>query len=269
MTTYIIRHTDTNKPPKEIQEASIDESSLDISLLGRISLEYGEVLNENILNVLENFAAPMDNSYVGVTATPMPSVSPTPNSVTPTVTPTLTLTPTLTRTVTPTPTVTRTVTVTPTPTPVVGATPTPTPSLTPSVTPTASAAMPPHPLTPLSFTSMHLNPPGNVAAVPFVTFKTNGTVDYRFQANILSSAWYSVPTTNIGSAYWIKVIGTEPAGVALNTRLALSTARSLTFSTFEEGYVERSYTIEIWNAASGGLLVSTGTVLLGGEGGFL
>lgn len=94
MTKYIVNHTDINKAPKEVDEASVDETSLDIALFGRIRLEYGERMNQNILNILENFAVDADPNIIIPSPTPMPSFSATPMpSSTPAPTPTLTPTP--------------------------------------------------------------------------------------------------------------------------------------------------------------------------------
>ena len=58
MATYNIRHTDINKDPIAVEEATINSDTFDITLFGRVRLEYGDKLNQNILNILENFAAP-------------------------------------------------------------------------------------------------------------------------------------------------------------------------------------------------------------------
>lgn len=100
MGKYYIRHTDVTKPPIEVDEHTIDESSLDIALFGRIRTEYGERLNQNLLNIMENFAVGSDASLVPPTPTPVPSQSATPAPsaspppVTPTSTPTISPTPT-------------------------------------------------------------------------------------------------------------------------------------------------------------------------------
>lgn len=156
MPKYTIDHTDVNKLPKEVDEGSVDDYSLDIALFGRIRLEYGERLNQNLLNLLENFSALADPSVIPSTPTPMPSVSITPSgfATSPTPTPTVTRSPTRTATpsasaATPTPTssvtptpaasgTTPTPTRSPTPTPSVGASMTPTPSPTRTVTPTVT-----------------------------------------------------------------------------------------------------------------------------------
>lgn len=59
MTTYNIKHTDNRKLPIEISTGDVN-TSLDVDLFGRIRLEYGEQLNQNLLNLLENFACPAD-----------------------------------------------------------------------------------------------------------------------------------------------------------------------------------------------------------------
>lgn len=58
MSKYTIRHTNLDTDPKYVEEGLINDTDLDIALLGRIRLEYGERLNQNLLNILENFSAP-------------------------------------------------------------------------------------------------------------------------------------------------------------------------------------------------------------------
>lgn len=58
MSTYNVKHTDSSVPSIAIESTETDDSSLDVSLFGRIKREYGESLNENLLNILENFACP-------------------------------------------------------------------------------------------------------------------------------------------------------------------------------------------------------------------
>lgn len=79
MAKYLIRYTDINKQPIEVEEGSIDETSLDVALFGRIRLEYGERLNQNVLNILENFAVGMDPNIIPPDPTPTPSSTPTPS----------------------------------------------------------------------------------------------------------------------------------------------------------------------------------------------
>lgn len=56
MTNYIVNYTNSDKTPITILEGDIDTSSIDIALFGRIRLEYGQELNENLLHILEHFA---------------------------------------------------------------------------------------------------------------------------------------------------------------------------------------------------------------------
>lgn len=76
MAKYLIRYTDTTKQPIEVEEGSIDESTLDVALFGRIRLEYGERLNRNILNMLENFAVGADPNLMPSVPTPSPTPMP-------------------------------------------------------------------------------------------------------------------------------------------------------------------------------------------------
>lgn len=75
MADYIVNRTDTDAPSIDVQEKRVDSTSLDVALFGKIRLEYGERLNEDLLNVLENFACPA----VEDAATPTPDLSETSN----------------------------------------------------------------------------------------------------------------------------------------------------------------------------------------------
>jgi hypothetical protein len=59
MTDYSVKYTDKTKPPITIPEGVVD-SSLDIVLFGRVDLEYGQQLNQDMLNILERFACPQN-----------------------------------------------------------------------------------------------------------------------------------------------------------------------------------------------------------------
>src|SRR5690606_10296917 len=65
MSTYNVRFTDRNVPRIEISEAEVNDTAVDVTLFGRISPEYGEALNEDLLNLLENFACPEDPATTG------------------------------------------------------------------------------------------------------------------------------------------------------------------------------------------------------------
>lgn len=56
--TYVIRYTDSNKGTITIPRRSLITDELDIALVGKNRLEYGEIFDENLLHLLENFAAP-------------------------------------------------------------------------------------------------------------------------------------------------------------------------------------------------------------------
>lgn len=57
---YTLNYTDLDKTPITINKKTLNQSVLDIALLGRTRKEYGEVFDENILHLLENFASEED-----------------------------------------------------------------------------------------------------------------------------------------------------------------------------------------------------------------
>lgn len=57
MTTYNINFTDPNKSSIDVDEANINED-YSIKFPGRIRLEWGKDINENLLRLMENFASP-------------------------------------------------------------------------------------------------------------------------------------------------------------------------------------------------------------------
>jgi len=65
--SYQIDKTDSNTDSILLLKGQIDQDSLDITLLGKRRREYGEVFNENLLHLLENFAAPQDLSTSNIT----------------------------------------------------------------------------------------------------------------------------------------------------------------------------------------------------------
>lgn len=65
MVTYVINQTDNDKEPVLVPSKTVDQSSFPIALFGRQKLEYGELMNENILHLLENFACPEDETNPG------------------------------------------------------------------------------------------------------------------------------------------------------------------------------------------------------------
>lgn len=56
--TYVIYYTDSRKGTLSIPRKSLITDQLDIALVGKNRLEYGEIFDENMLHLLENFAAP-------------------------------------------------------------------------------------------------------------------------------------------------------------------------------------------------------------------
>ena len=56
--TYNVKHTDSTIPPILVSPSDVVDDVVDVVLFGRINLEYGEELNENLLNILENFSCP-------------------------------------------------------------------------------------------------------------------------------------------------------------------------------------------------------------------
>jgi hypothetical protein len=63
--TYVIYYTDSRKGTISISKRSILTDALDVALVGKNRLNYGEAFDENLLHLLENFAAPEDSSIPG------------------------------------------------------------------------------------------------------------------------------------------------------------------------------------------------------------
>lgn len=60
MADYNVKYTDRSKAPIKIPELEVNDTALDLTLFGRINPEYGEKLDEDLLNLLENFSCPED-----------------------------------------------------------------------------------------------------------------------------------------------------------------------------------------------------------------
>ena len=58
MTDYNVKHTDRYQGSITVPETETNTTDLDVTLFGRINPEYGEALNQDLLNILENFACP-------------------------------------------------------------------------------------------------------------------------------------------------------------------------------------------------------------------
>lgn len=59
---YVINYTDLNKGTISIPKNSIKTDKVDVALVGKSLLEYGQVFDENMLHLLENFASLADPS---------------------------------------------------------------------------------------------------------------------------------------------------------------------------------------------------------------
>ena len=55
--TYIIAFTDNAKALIQLQQTVLDQDTVDIALVGKTRLAYGEIFNENILHLMEHFAS--------------------------------------------------------------------------------------------------------------------------------------------------------------------------------------------------------------------
>lgn len=55
---YVIKYTDKSKGTITITKSSLVTNVVDIALVGKSRLDYGEIFNENMLHLLENFACP-------------------------------------------------------------------------------------------------------------------------------------------------------------------------------------------------------------------
>jgi len=60
MATYSIKFTDVNVTPIIINQGDLNVDATSVALFGRINLEYGDLLNENLLHLLEHFTCPED-----------------------------------------------------------------------------------------------------------------------------------------------------------------------------------------------------------------
>jgi len=62
---YNIHYTDITKNPITVNRKTLIQDILDITLLGKTRKEYGEVFDENMLHLLENFSCPEDSNNPG------------------------------------------------------------------------------------------------------------------------------------------------------------------------------------------------------------
>jgi hypothetical protein len=97
-------------------------------------------------------------------------------------------------------------------------------------------------------------------------FNTDGTVTCSV-TSLGAGAWHSNPASGLGNSYWVTftpTTGTVTTGT-ISTRIQLSANTAWTALTTGTGISRRKYvtgTFEIWDAASAGNMVSTGTLTL-------
>jgi hypothetical protein len=60
--TYLLKHTDLSKANLAVPKSSLITGVYDIAIVGKTRLNYGEIFNENVLHILENFSCPEDGS---------------------------------------------------------------------------------------------------------------------------------------------------------------------------------------------------------------
>lgn len=73
---YQINYTVVDRNPIIVPRSSVVDNAVDVVLIGKNRLEYGEIFNTNVLHLLENFAAPEDpenpgNPYFEVIVAPL------------------------------------------------------------------------------------------------------------------------------------------------------------------------------------------------------
>ena len=68
--TYVLKHTDNRKYNIIVRKSALVTSEYDIALVGKTRLEYGEIFNENVLHLLENFSCPEDPASTTSNVTP-------------------------------------------------------------------------------------------------------------------------------------------------------------------------------------------------------
>ena len=106
---------------------------------------------------------------------------------------------------------------------------------------------------------------GGSQATAGITFQPNGTVDGN---NVVQLNWFSSISAGIGASYWL-LVNTPSSGTfttgTIGTRQVLSSARAYTATTTGAGPVRQksvTATYQIWDAATGGTQLGTGTITL-------
>lgn len=62
---YTINFTNSSKTPISVAKGELVTDKADVAFVGKTKREYGEIFNENVLHLLENFACPEDGSNPG------------------------------------------------------------------------------------------------------------------------------------------------------------------------------------------------------------
>lgn len=95
---------------------------------------------------------------------------------------------------------------------------------------------------------------------------SNGTASYSTGA---AQSWYAPATTNIGASYWAELVAVSGTGTmsgsALSTRIQISGEPQWILTRSTLGVSSRTFTLNIYNASTGGSLLSSGTVTLTAE----
>jgi hypothetical protein len=95
---------------------------------------------------------------------------------------------------------------------------------------------------------------------------SNGTAAYSTGA---AQSWYAPATTNIGASYWAELVAVSGTGTmsgsALSTRIQISGEPQWILTRSTLGVSSRTFTLNIYNASTGGSLLSSGTVTLTAE----
>lgn len=95
---------------------------------------------------------------------------------------------------------------------------------------------------------------------------SNGTASYSTGA---AQSWYAPATTNIGASYWAELVAVSGTGTmsgsALSTRIQISSEPQWILTRSTLGVSSRTFTLNIYNASTGGSLLSSGTVTLTAE----
>lgn len=114
-----------------------------------------------------------------------------------------------------------------------------------------------------------LSPSSSDQATATVTVNGDGTITAT-QNNLASGQWHTNPASGLGASYWIILTpssGTLTSGTS-GSRVQLTNGTTWTAATSGTGSLRRNQFIgvfQIWDAASAGNMVSTGTMTIEAE----